>query len=142
MKTVMPGEVWMGRLPHGCDLLEALNRICREQGIRLGRIEGLGAVKKARLGFYDQTRREYDFIDFAQPLEIVQLVGNVSMKEGEPFVHVHITLADHEGRAFGGHLAPGTEVFAAEVVIQGFTGTQLHRGWDEETGLPLWGEEG
>ncbi len=34
------------------------------------------------------------------------------MKDGEIFVHAHITLADRKGRAYGGHLMPGTMVFA------------------------------
>ncbi len=37
----------------------------------------------------------------------------------------------------GGHLAPGTTVFAAEYVIQAFDGPEFCRGFDEMTGLPL-----
>ncbi|MBF0627059.1 MAG: DNA-binding protein [Magnetococcales bacterium] len=138
MQPVQAGNIWIDRLPHDSDLLEVLNALCRARDIRLGRIEGLGAVRKARLGFYDQARQVYEFLELDQPLEITNLVGNVSLKEGEPFVHVHLTLADHAGRAFGGHLAPGTVVFAAEVMIQELTGAERHRGWDATTGLPLW----
>jgi hypothetical protein len=35
-------------------------------------------------------------------------------------------------------LAPGTIVFACECVIEKFEGPILERGFDEETGLPLW----
>ena len=42
-------------------------------------------------------------------------------------------------RAFGGHLADGTIVFAAEFVIQELKAEQsLNRLMDEETGLFLW----
>ena len=54
------------------------------------------------------------------------------------FVHAHVTLTDGEGKAIGGHLAPGTIVFACEVVIHAFEGPTLERGRDEVTGLPLW----
>lgn len=128
----------MGKLSYGCDLLEELTSICQKENIRLGRIEALGAVQEARLGFYDQQTREYQFHTFAQPLEITKLIGNISLKDGNPFVHAHITLADDEGRAFGGHLAPGTVVFACEFVIESFDGPVFERGFDEETGLPLW----
>ncbi len=70
--------------------------------------------------------------------EITKLVGNVSLKEGRPMVHAHVTLAD-EGKAFGGHLAPGTVVFACEFIIQVFEGVSLTRSLDAETGLQLWG---
>ena len=38
----------------------------------------------------------------------------------------------------GGHLAPGTIVFACELIIEAFDGQELNRGMDRETGLPLW----
>jgi predicted DNA-binding protein with PD1-like motif len=71
-------------------------------------------------------------------LEITSLTGNVSIKDGKPLVHVHVTLADKKGNAFGGHLAEGTIVFACEVCIQVFQGEPLKRGFDKTTGLPLW----
>ena len=138
MKAVQPVEVFMGKLPHGADLLDELNRICQQKNISLGKVEALGAVKKACVGFYDQESRIYQFLNLDYPLEITNLVGNISLKDGVPFVHAHITLSDQEGRAFGGHLVPGTIVFACEAIIQVFTGTVLQRHMDQETGLPLW----
>lgn len=133
---------FIGRLAHNADLLEEITRFCVEKQIRVGRIEALGAVKRARLGFYDQTTRTYDFLDFEQPMEITNLIGNVSLKDGQPFPHVHVTLSDHSGRAYGGHLAPGTIVFACEIVIQALDGPILERGFDDDTGLPLWNLSG
>ncbi|MEO5332023.1 MAG: DNA-binding protein [Magnetococcus sp. YQC-5] len=138
MKSIQSSAIWMGRLAHGGDLLAELNRICRTHNIRLGRLEGVGAVQQARIGFYDQIKREYVFLSFDSPLEITNLVGNVSLKDNQPFVHAHVTLADHQGRAFGGHLAPGTTIFAAEVIIYSFEGADFHRELDWETGLSLW----
>lgn len=128
----------MGRLSYGADLLQELTALCREEGVTLGRVEAIGAVQKARVGFYNQQAREYEYIEIDQPLEILNLVGNLSLKDGEPMVHAHITLSDREGKAHGGHLAPGTIVFAGEYVIQLLDGAPFVRGLDEETGLPLW----
>ncbi|MBF0614053.1 MAG: DNA-binding protein [Magnetococcales bacterium] len=138
MTPVTLGRCWIGRLAHGSDLLESLNALCRTHAIRLGRIEGLGAVQRACLGFYDQQSQQYTFLERNEELEITQLTGNVSLKDGMPFVHLHITLADRSGQAWGGHVAPGTILFAAEVIIQELVGAELQRGWDETTGLPLW----
>ena len=128
----------IGRLPWGSDLLDEITRICREEKVQLGRIEALGAVSKARLAYYDQKAREYRFINMEKELEMTKLVGNVSLKDGEPMVHAHVTLADREGRAYGGHLAPGTIVFACEFIIEAFEGSLLTRSYDVETGLQLW----
>jgi len=130
---------FIGKLSHGSDLLEEITDICRKENIRLGRIEALGAVQRARLGFYDQQTHEYSFQVIDQPLEITKLVGNVSLKDGNPFVHAHITLTDKTGNAMGGHLAPGTLVFACEIILEILDGPILERGFDRVTGLPLWG---
>ena len=104
----------------------------------MGRVEAIGAVSRARLGFYNQETREYQFFSIEQPLEILKLAGNISIKDGEPMVHAHVVLGDKDGKSFGGHLAPGTTVFACECMIGVFEGTVLERKSDGETGLPLW----
>lgn len=138
VEQMQAGPVYMGRLAFGSDLLEGITAICRERDIRLGRVEALGAVQRSVLGFYDQNAREYSFFNLDSPMEITKLVGNISVKDGQPMVHAHVTLADEQGRAYGGHLAPGTTVFACEVIVQAFEGTELVRQYDDQTGLPLW----
>jgi predicted DNA-binding protein with PD1-like motif len=115
---VKPAAVFMGRVGYGTDLLEEFQRFCQEQDIQTGQIWAIGAVEKARIGYYDQTKKEYDFRLIDRHLEITGLIGNISILDDRPFVHAHITLADDQGAAFGGHLAPGTVVYACEFLIQ------------------------
>ncbi|MGC9967383.1 MAG: DUF296 domain-containing protein [Syntrophobacteraceae bacterium] len=137
--SVKPGRIIMGRLQKGDDLLVALQLICSDQQIKLGDIRALGAVKKARIGYYDQDRRDYSFFDVAQHLELLALVGNVSIRDAKPFLHAHVTFANDRGETFGGHLAEGTEVFACEFTItEYFSNTAFERSHDDETGLFLW----
>ncbi len=141
MLTVLtqPGRCFMGRLAKGEDLLAALERLCQVHGITLGEVRALGAVSRARVGFYNQEERKYYCIDFDQPLEILSLTGNISIRDGKPMVHAHVTLADEGGRAVGGHLAEGTPVFAGEFIITEYLADQaLNRQNDPDTGLMLW----
>lgn len=128
----------VGRISRGRDLLDELTALCRREGVRLGRVEAIGALEKARLAFYDQSARKYRFHSFRRPLELVQLAGNVSIRDGAAMVHAHVTLSDRHGRCFGGHLAPGTIVFACEFIIEALDGKRLERWPDEATGLALW----
>ncbi len=140
--AVTPGRRIMGRLAHGEDLLAALERIAQERGITLGEVRALGAVTQARVGYYNQAERTYYFLELARPLEIVSLFGNISLKDGKSMVHAHLTLSDADGRAFGGHLAPGTLVFACEFVLQEYEAAEpFLRRMDEPTGLFLWPNE-
>ena len=141
MKEVKLKELFMSKLKHGADLLEEITDICKEKNIQLGRVEAIGAVQKAVIGYYHQDKREYEYLNLDKHLEILNLTGNISIKDGNPMVHAHVTLADAESKAFGGHLAPGTIIFACECVIEAFDGVILKREFDEETGLPLWNIE-
>ncbi|MCX7804960.1 MAG: DNA-binding protein [Planctomycetota bacterium] len=135
------GRVVVGRLARGEDLLEGLARVAAENGIRNGWVEAIGAVSRARFGYYDQSAKKYGYIERNEPLELLALTGNVSEKAdapGRPFIHAHVTLADERGNAFGGHLAEGTMVFAAEFRISEITDVTLSRNPDSETGLSLW----
>ncbi|WP_028322996.1 PPC domain-containing DNA-binding protein [Desulfatiglans anilini] len=137
-KEVRHAGYYMGRLSKDCDLLEALERFCIEKGITLGRVEALGALQKARLGYYDQKKRIYRYVELDRNLEVTSLMGNISLRDGRPMVHAHMTLADREGKAFGGHLTTGNVVFACEFVIQAFEGAVMERTFDPETDLFLW----
>lgn len=128
----------MGQLPHGSDLYEELTKIVRAEKIRLGRIQALGATTHARVAYYDQKARTYNPIEFPGGMEILNIHGNVSERDGEPFVHVHILLGDPEGRIFGGHVLPGTKLFACEVFIDELEGPPLLREQEPKTGLHLW----
>ena len=69
MLTVLtrPGRSFMGRLAKGDDLLQSLEKLCREHDITLGEIRAVGAVTRARVGYYDQGKREYNFLELDQP---------------------------------------------------------------------------
>ncbi len=138
LRDVKSKEIVVGRLGYGVDLLEELTKIAAARGIRLARIDAIGAVQKARVGFYNQQRREYQYHSFGRPMEITKLIGNISLKDDNPFVHAHITLADEAGKCYGGHLAAGTIVFACEFILEVFDGPAFNRCPDEETGLSLW----
>lgn len=138
IKQVKPSQVFIGSLERGSDVLDGVTAFCKENQIALGRIVGLGAVQRANIGYFDQSEKSYRFIALDRPMEITSLVGNVSLKDGEPFIHAHVTLGDEEGRCFGGHLGEGNIVWAFEFTLEEFTGAVFQRVYDPETKLSLW----
>src|SRR4030042_2827658 len=131
----------MVRLKRDADLIQAITELARSKGIEAGSFTAIGALKRARLGFYDQKNHEYREIKIDSPHEMASCVGNISLKDGEPFVHAHAVLADETGGTRGGHLSGGI-VFAAEVHLRQLEGPRLEREYDEATGLSLWDVEG
>jgi uncharacterized protein len=133
------GRTFVGRLNFKDDLLNEITSACKKYKIYSGFISIIGAVQNAKLGYYNQSKKSYTgCVELKQKLEIASCTGNISIKDGEIFVHAHIVLADYKGKAYGGHLMPGTSIFAAEYYITELLGKKLHRVKDPSTGLPLW----
>ncbi|HUL38675.1 MAG TPA: PPC domain-containing DNA-binding protein [Methanomassiliicoccales archaeon] len=122
---------------HGSDLLRFITELAEKEKITNAVFFGIGALKCATLGAYDQQRHEYLEIAIETPHEIASCTGNISLKDGKPFVHAHAVLSDEKGSVKAGHLFGGV-VFAAELLIQEFDGPRLERKFDELTGLSLW----
>ena len=132
------GRSTMFRVPEGADLLEGLAEAVTELGVQAGWVQVIGAVKKVVLGYYDQTEKEYRLHEPEGRFEIASGLASISMKDGAPFVHLHLTCSGEDGSAFGGHAMPGTIVFVAECFITELRGPAPERVMDESTGLALW----
>ena len=131
------GRNFIVRAKHDSDIIALLNNVAKKHGITTATFTVIGALKKAKLAFYDQDKHEYLEILLSTPQEIATCVGNISTKKGEPFVHAHAVLADRDGNAKGGHLLEG-KVFAAEIHLFELVGEKIVRTNDAVTGLSLW----
>lgn len=130
------------RLPKGEDLLAALGTICLEKNITKGHVSLIGALEKAVLGYYPQDTRQYVTRTVDAGTEILSGLGNISLKDGQPAIHLHLTLLQGDFSIIGGHAMPGNILFAGEACITPIEGPRLHRGLDGATGLPLWDQTG
>lgn len=130
----------MVRLEHDADLVQSIAELARSKGIEAGSFAAIGALKSARLGYYDQRGHKYREIGIDSACELASCTGNISLKGGVPFAHIHAVLADEAGNIKAGHLLEGV-VFAAEVHLRQLEGPKLERKHDEVTGLSLWKAE-
>ena len=137
-KNFKHGRSLLIRLDHGSDMIEGMTEIAGSLEIVTGVFSAIGALSSAELGYYDQVKNEYSKIAVEEPAELVSCSGNISVRDGQPFVHAHAVLADRSSKVLGGHLMKGY-VFAAEVYLQELLGSPLVRVHDPTTGLKLWG---
>jgi predicted DNA-binding protein with PD1-like motif len=131
------GRNFLVRAKHDSDIIKFVTELAKKNAITNATFTAIGALKNAKLGFYDQETREYLETQLSTPQEIAACVGNISTKEGDPFVHAHAVLADRNGNTNAGHLLEG-KVFAAEVHLIELVGEKLVRKHDSVTGLSLW----
>ena len=69
-------------------------------------------------------------------LEITSLVGNVTRKDGEVYLHIHINFGDEDGLVKGGHLVKSRISATSEIILRKIDG-EVGRKLDEEIGLNL-----
>jgi len=132
------GAAALIRLARGDDLLERLNEAAAELGYEAATLQIVGAVERLAVAYYRQDTHVYERHEYDAPHEISGGVGNVSLKDGTPFVHIHVTGSDADGKAVAGHLVDGTRVFMIEAYLRRLDGPAPVRELEEEIGLPVW----
>jgi predicted DNA-binding protein with PD1-like motif len=116
------------RLRPGDDLRAAIEEACAGSGAAYV-LQGIGSLSGAMLRFAGRPHADA----IAGDLEILTLAGSVS-PDG---AHLHMTVADAQGRVLGGHVAPGCVVrTTAELLLAVLPGHAFGRAIDAATGYP------
>ncbi len=110
------------RLDSGDELLGSLREAAVKAGVSSGFFFGIGGLRKAVLGYFVGDR--YVSRSFDEQLEVVALVGNVSVLEGEVFIHAHLTLGRRDYSTVSGHALPGCIVHPTMEVVMVSTGVE------------------
>ena len=123
-------------------LLESLTDYAKKNNIKTAEISFIGAVQNVNVMYMNQENKKYDKHTFDGGHEVLNGLGNISMLDDEPFVHVHMTVADKNGKAFGGHLDEGTKIWLIEAVIKEptFFGKGIERHFNDEICLSVWND--
>ena len=130
----LSSDLWAVRLEDGDDILMSLRRFVEVKRIRAGLLEGIGSLKKVRLGYYDFETRKYSWQAFEEDMEILNLSGNVSTKDAGYIPHVHVALGRKDFSVLGGHLDDGSQANMVEVFVRRLPG-ELVKAHDQKIGL-------
>jgi predicted DNA-binding protein with PD1-like motif len=104
------------RFDRGDAFPASLEEWCAGQGIEGAAIvSGVGMLENVDLGVFDGNG--YEHLTVLEPSEVLSLQGNVSIRDGKPFAHVHATLGRRDFSACGGHLFSGIVSVTLEVVL-------------------------
>lgn len=127
-------DTYVIRMDRGEEVMSTLTDFCQREGIKLGCVSAIGAADRATICVYDVAEKVYCKQTFNEPMEVTALLGTVSCKDGQVHLHLHVTLADADLRARGGHLNKLVISGTCEMFLRTLPG-QLSRHPDEATGL-------
>ena len=125
-------------LDNHVEVSAAIAAFCAEKGILAGNVVGLGAVSEATFRFLDPTTLKYVDKTFTEQMEITNLTGNISQKDGKPYLHLHITASRRDYTCIGGHLLTAYINGACELYVEAFPGVEIGRYADPATGINLY----
>lgn len=124
-------------LAKGDNINKTFESFAEVKGIGCAWLNGIGALENPEIGYYSLEDKAYHRKTFKGEYELTSLIGNITLKEGKPFSHTHITFSDTEFRVFGGHLFNANITAAGEFIMQ-FGSDEINREMNAEIGLPLW----
>lgn len=123
------------RAQKGEEVVSLLTRLIDEEKITCGRVTGIGATDKITIGLYSVDTQEYRKVTIEEEMEILSLSGNLTRKDGAPYVHVHGSFATLD-KVYGGHVNEVWISATAEIIID-VIDLVVEREIDKETGLNL-----
>jgi len=88
----------------GDEVMEGLVRFAKEHRISASQFSGIGAFEEVTVAFFVPAKKDYNKIVIREQMEVLSLLGDVSVEEGEPKIHAHVVLGKSDASAHGGHL--------------------------------------
>ena len=133
------GRVVVVRLAPGTDLLEGIQAACEKHRIRNGvvisAIGSLNGVRFCDVEPLPDKKCGYGYgkvLSLDETIELTGAGGVICCDEaGKINLHIHISMSDKNGKAFGGHLVEGTKVLmTADIVLGEIEGISMLREHD------------
>jgi hypothetical protein len=121
-------------LKPGTGLIDGLLAIAKREKIKTAKVEAIGGVNRLRIAYFNRRTKKYEEHEYDEFFEVTGLIGNITLKDGEPFLHLHGTFGRRDMSVIGGHVISGTVFPVLEAAITPTANRALRR-FDENMGL-------
>ena len=121
-------------LKAGSKIPDDIIAVAAKEKVRTAQVEAIGGVRALRLAYFNHETKKYEEHDFDEFLEVTSLLGNITIKDGKPFLHIHGTFGRRDLSVVAGHVMSGTVFPLLELVVTP-TKNRAVRRFDDEVGL-------
>lgn len=118
------------------EAMAALVAFATERQLKATQFTAIGAFSRVVVAYFDWTTKKYRNIPIEEQVEVLSLVGDVTMEDGKPKIHAHVVVGKADGTAHGGHLIEGHVRPTLEIVLTEAP-RHLQRRHDAVSGLAL-----
>jgi predicted DNA-binding protein with PD1-like motif len=123
-------------LATGDEAMAALVAFATERQLKATQFTAIGAFSRVVVAYFDWTTKTYRNIPIDEQVEVLSLVGDISVEDGKPKVHAHVVVGKADATAHGGHLIEGHVRPTLEIVLTEAP-RHLQRRHDPVSGLAL-----
>ena len=120
----------------GDDPIEALGRLAREERLTGSSFTAIGAFRSATIGYFNRDSKQYDRRGVDEQCEVLSLLGDIAISDGEPTVHAHVVLGRRDYSTLGGHLFDA-DVWPVLDLVVTESPAYLQKRHDPDSGLAL-----
>jgi len=124
------------RFDQGEEVFSGLIQFAKDTGMDAAFVSGLGSAREVELGFYDVKKKEYQKTVFSEPMEVLNIVGNVGLLDTEVTAHLHGSFGLSNYQMIGGHIHRLVVNTTVEIMLDTMGG-EINRVYDDDTGLNL-----
>ncbi|MGA9461418.1 MAG: PPC domain-containing DNA-binding protein [Terracidiphilus sp.] len=124
-------------LDTGDEILSSLKSVAQAEGLAGSSLKAIGALSDVVLGWFSwETKKYQTVVKLEEQVELISLIGDIALKDGDPQVHAHLVIGRMDGTAHGGHLLSATVRPTCEIVITE-SPKHLQKEIDPESGIAL-----
>jgi len=130
-------KTWVVIFDTGDELASGLKTFAKEQKLAGSSFKAIGAFQAVRLAWFNWETKQYETaVQLEEQVELLSLIGDIALKDGEPQVHAHVVIGRRDGTAHGGHLLTATVRPTCEVILTE-SPVHLQKSPDPASGLAL-----
>jgi len=118
------------------EAVKSLTSFAVNQRLAASHFTAIGAFSRAVVAYFDWSAKQYRHISIDEQVEVLSLMGDVTIEDGKPKVHAHVVLGKADATAHGGHLIEASVRPTLEIVVTE-TPRPLHRRFDPASGVAL-----
>lgn len=123
-------------LATGEEVIQELTQFAKDQRLAASQFTAIGAFERAIVAYFDWETKRYLPIPIDEQVEVLSMVGDITLDGDSPKLHAHTVVGKRDGSAHGGHVMEGHVRPTLEVLVTELP-RHLHRKHDAESGLAL-----
>jgi len=121
----------------GDEIASLLKQFAAGQGLAGSRFKAIGALSYAQLGWFNwETKKYAPACVLDEQVELLSLIGDIALRDGEPQVHAHVVVGRSDGAAHGGQLLEARVRPACELILTE-SPIRLQKKYDPKAGIAL-----